>query len=931
MLLDTLLWLIVQALATHCSKITDSELLQQSGQAILQILRACHESASNLDDRSLAPKLYVAGFRALNSILAALRAQHGMSTAELVDLLRHFFTYGNELDASTSGAQTELAATALATTFGSRSVQDIGPAGKGAYRPPHARRRSSSSTGWNDDVSTASQSGSESDTGSDSDSSRSSRASSQTRASAVRLAALTCLQQLAKADCRALHPFWIVLLPVYNPLQTKYHAATLMDAIVRDPLPKVRALAAAVLSSMLEGPAQKAYIIIAEAKSAARPPVRGFTTLSSTLGHLVIALHDGLLHAISNESQVPALMNMLKALGTLMLSAAYTRLPSDMLIRCIEALSRRLQSAPQKLTAASADVQAVQSAACACLAAAFGTKAAHPSVSSWLGAQSTGTSTAGQGSLLTTLLDYSLTEGAGSVVLRTEALSALCGLAKNYTAALTLHWAAISHAVARNLQTKKPQNIEKSGSEPMAPRTASSPPETAPNAEAKCAQQAVRLLSEYLSSCHRQSSANKSTSASMDVVSSAGGSEDTRRSSERPTPKQKQVSSQAEPGLSSQSVLSASGAAESRVDEQQCTVMWAEACDEHFPQAVAHSSPSVRSAAQASLADLPCIILQSLTLAQQARVWQWVWHACQHDEAAAVRAAAAKCLGYVAGSVPVQDCQSDVCRSIGVLCIAIGDSTLSVRVSSASAAANVADALQQQQQQLDPQMTAPLLELAKAAMTACQDSDKVQVNGIRAIGNLLAIQQIPSAVFTASHAINSCTHWWGEAWLDQGISCLHTSLASSTEKVQWNACYATGNLLNNDAAAALAAKRRQLQSLLSVLLALVRDSPNYKIRSHAAAALVSLGQRYLYEGLWEVALGIFCEAAADLEGNGSPLDRDTTESGKNYQFKEMLQQQLKAGMQALMTSATPADKSTAMYSTSSQVLQNLLLTSSTLQ
>ena len=55
----------------------------------------------------------------------------------------------------------------------------------------------------------------------------------------MRLAALTCLQQLAKADCRALHPFWIVLLPVYNPLQTKYNHATLMDAIVRDPVPKV--------------------------------------------------------------------------------------------------------------------------------------------------------------------------------------------------------------------------------------------------------------------------------------------------------------------------------------------------------------------------------------------------------------------------------------------------------------------------------------------------------------------------------------------------------------------------------------------------------------------------------------------------------------------------------------------------------------------
>ena len=99
----------------------------------------------------------------------------------------------------------------------------------------------SATIGWSDDTSTGSHSGSESDTGSDSDSSRSSGwGSSQGRAYSVRIAALTCLQQLAKADCRALHPFWIVLLPVYNPLQTKYHAATLMDAVVRDPIPKVK-------------------------------------------------------------------------------------------------------------------------------------------------------------------------------------------------------------------------------------------------------------------------------------------------------------------------------------------------------------------------------------------------------------------------------------------------------------------------------------------------------------------------------------------------------------------------------------------------------------------------------------------------------------------------------------------------------------------
>ena len=123
--------------------------------------------------------------------------------------------------------------------------------------------------------------------------------------------------------------------------------------------------------------------------------------------------------------------------------------------------------------------------------------------------------------------------------------------------------------------------------------TTSSPPETAPNAEAKCAQQAVRLLSQYLSGCHRQSSANISTSASTHAVSSGFGSEDARRLPEGPMPKQKQVRSQAEPGLSSQSVPSASGAAECRVNEQQCSVMWAEACEEHFPQ-VRFVSPTQR-------------------------------------------------------------------------------------------------------------------------------------------------------------------------------------------------------------------------------------------------------------------------------------------------------------------------------------------------
>lgn len=53
--------------------------------------------------------------------------------------------------------------------------------------------------------------------------------------------------------------------------------------------------------------------------------------------------------------------------------------------------------------------------------------------------------------------------------MRYEALSALHGLAKNYTAALALHWDVISHAVELNV---KAQRSSGSGSAPASPSTA---------------------------------------------------------------------------------------------------------------------------------------------------------------------------------------------------------------------------------------------------------------------------------------------------------------------------------------------------------------------------------------------------------------------------------------------------------------------------
>ena len=113
-----------------------------------------------------------------------------------------------------------------------------------------------------------------------------------------------------------------------------------------------------------------------------------------------------------------------------------------------------------------------------------------------------------------------------------------------------------------------------------------------------------------------------------------------------------------------------------------------------------------------------------------------------------------------------------------------------------------------------------------AAITACRDSDKVQVNAVRALGNMFAVQHSPSsqqpahlqippsscsssqqpAAYTAparhfsgsalESDTNSCgdvpcsqqhdsgqSCWWGDEWLVQGVQCLLLSLESSTDKV----------------------------------------------------------------------------------------------------------------------------------------------------
>lgn len=100
-------------------------------------------------------------------------------------------------------------------------------------------------------------------------------------------------------------------------------------------------MAAAALAALLEGPAQKGYLAVAEAKAPAghgsRPtPVRGFTTLSHSLGQMAVCTHAGLLHAVANEQNSAVLLVVMRTLCCLVPAAPYERLPADLLSNVVQ-------------------------------------------------------------------------------------------------------------------------------------------------------------------------------------------------------------------------------------------------------------------------------------------------------------------------------------------------------------------------------------------------------------------------------------------------------------------------------------------------------------------------------------------------------------------------------------------------------------------
>ncbi|KAL4424003.1 hypothetical protein ABPG75_001304 [Micractinium tetrahymenae] len=838
-----------------------------------------------LPEASHTTRLLSKLLRALQVLLAEAKKDHGANAGSLALLLQRLLTYGwqqrgGSIGGSGSttpkrgggslaaaplpvGAPSTAAAAAAAGASPIRAALPAAtqtstaapPPSPGKYRPPHARASSaqeeptagSAAPSRRSTMGDAVHAPLESSDSESSDAEGGGGGGERHHAGRVRSAALACLQLLAKADPKSLHGSWTALLPVSDAvaphrgawggpsLRTAGSNTSIAHLLLHDLQLRVRHAAAATLTTLLEGPAQRAYLAVAEARDLERQPVRGFTTLSASLGQMLVCLHQALLHSIQQEQDPMVLAAALRALGTLLLGAPYHRLPPALLPLCVRALAGCLARAtpPGGAAALPPEQLPVASACLACLAAAFSSKGAAAALSQQLvdGADSTaaganggaeagnhgGSSSAGPHQrLLQLLFGYAACQHPG---LQLEALLALRGVAQQHCALLAGCWERLL-AVGR------------AGAALPAPAVPQSPRPQQGAADGtlpeKVAQQSVRLPGDFLQASEEGQLEGAESAEAAGICSSAA------------------------PAAAPTAALTAAPPAAAA---QHLAAQWQQVAEQVLAPAVQHSSPLLRAAAQAVISGLSPAAFAALPQPLQRQLLGWCCAAVAADEASPVRAAAAKALGAVAAAPALCMLAHGPAEVLSALSASCHDSVLAVRIPAAAALASLCHMLSQTAtvpSDIDPSSCSPAAAAARAmalaagvaalpaclrlAVTAAGDSDKMRPSSLQAVGSLfqlraqLAVAPDQAAVLAAPEV---------QPLLAAAAQAVQLCTAASSTRVQWAACEAAGALL----ACPPPEAQPHWAPLLGQLLALLRSSPNFRSRALAAAALRQLGGR----------------------------------------------------------------------------------------
>ncbi|BBM97676.1 HEAT repeat-containing protein 6 [Marchantia polymorpha subsp. ruderalis] len=822
---------------------------------VVKMLRIMLESivSTNLIEDAASSRCYAAVLRCAHLVLSDCKSSLEEHISGLVGALRVFFTYGLSNSGSTLNSNKGGQGSPSVRKPSSWQESSSKSQERGAYRPPHLRGKPQasrsiqvgSSDAFTGDCDGQGAWGGASSDSEQSDSDAHHEEGDRFKSSKVRTNAILTIQAIARADPKVLHAHWVVLLPTQDVLQPRPYQATLLTVLLFDPLTKARMAAASTLAVMLEGPA-RAFLQVAEHRDIARS--NSFTTLSSSLGQLVIQLHIGLVHVISNEAHGGIVVGALKSLSLLVSASPYTRLPHELLPYAICSVHRRAR----ELFFTSVDQSNMMCAAINCLGAALGSNPPSAQVAASLIVQAPAVSSSWAPSgespscshlLLPDLVAY--TQLSAAPVIRVEAFQALKAAVHTYPSVVAAYWEPISNSIVAAIEHanyhsglgeavdpySNPQNVRKF----LVPSVNG---QIARLADDKVVHSAIKLLDEFL----RAASGYKGTDELLD-----DGPFQTPSPFFVPNPLRLVAAS----GL----FVSKHGpdTVHSEIDSGAGVALWLEALNKHLPTTLSHSAPMVRGAALTCFAGLTSAIFCSLPDDKQDYVLSALIYAAWKDDTPAVRSAACRAIGVVVGFPQVAGSKEKLELAVEVVVSSTTDSSVSVRITASWALANICDALRsiaESKDELSPR-SPYLAPLAECALRAAKDCDKVRANAVRALGNLARFADFSGQ--TEAHmkrflGLNRDVAYQGAVearrWLDVMVQTLVSCVTTGNVKVQWNVCHALGNLFLNKTINL--STTTWVPSVYSILLLLLRDSANYKIRIHAASALAVPGDREDY-------------------------------------------------------------------------------------
>ncbi|KAH9718797.1 DUF4042 domain-containing protein [Citrus sinensis] len=763
------------------------------------------------EDSILSSRFYSSLLNCLHVVLTDPKISLSDHVSGFVTALRLFFVYG-----LTSSPQFTFPAVGHKEVSPNLPSEEPKKIDHTPYRPPHLRKKDRLNIKQSkpqdhrifsdDDSFTMNFMSSDSDY---SDSDGSIKDTDSVQSSKVRVAALVCLQDLCRADPKSFTTQWTILLPTNDVLRPRKFEATLMTCLLFDPCLKARMASASTLAAMLDGPST-VFLQVAEYKESIK--CGSFMPLSTSYGHIIMQLHNGIIYLIQRETHDRLLASLFKILMPLISCTPYESFFSYNLITV---------------------------AAISCLTAALSTSPAPVQVKQmFLEEISAGSVEVDKRSgVLFTLLQCS--ERLASPAICFESLQALRAVSHNYPNIMSSYWQQVSTIVFKILKAASPEVPAKAWKGHVG--------NTAGFTGEKVVTAAIKVLDESL----RAISGFKGTEDLLDdkLLDNPFTSDCIRIKNVSSAPLYEQESSE--------------DIKESAKAFQSGSEQWSEMIEKHMPLILQHISSMV----------------------------------ALHDDVASVRSAACRAIGVISCFPQVSQSAEIIDKFIHAVEINTHDPLVSVRITASWALANICDSIRHCiddfafKPSIDSNANSHLMaSLTESALNLTKDGDKIKSNAVRGLGNLSRFVKYTSSSHPASLG--------DSRWLERIVQALVSCVTTGNVKVQWNVCRALSNLFLNETINL--EDMDWAPSVFSILLLLLRDSSNFKIRIQAAAALAVPSSVSDYGKS-------FSDVVQGLEHILENLGADHLSAPSSFKYRVALQKQLTSTMLHVLSLASSSD------------------------